>query len=143
MASFFAGDPATAYLFSLRVEAVYDIPLKSVQSFSKNNSYEHIQEGGLNDFVHLKRKPNTEPFLLKVERYVTDNVTDPLANGAELVLPIFLSVYNNTFEGKDHMRTYMFVGCTVTGKEYGQLDADRSALATETVTIAFNELYMV
>ncbi|MPM32168.1 hypothetical protein SDC9_78727 [bioreactor metagenome] len=37
-------------------------------------------------------------------------------------------------------RTYVFTGCTVTKKEYGKLDAERSELLTENVTIAYREM---
>ena len=141
--NFFSGKPSTAFSFYLRVEFMYDVPLKSVQAFSKQNKYEYIQEGGLNDYVHLKRKPNTEMFTFKVERYVSKVLTDPLANGEELIAPVFLSVYDNSGGEESRTRTYMFIGCKVVGKDYGGMDAEKSGLYTETVTIAYNEVYIV
>lgn len=138
---FYAGYPATSFSFSLRVEAAYDIPVKAVRGFAKNNNYEKIQQGGVNDYVVMKRKPIQEPFTFQVERYISNVPTDPLANGAELILPVFLTV-DKQF-GDAAARVYMFTGCVVTGKEYGELNAEKPGLATEIVTIAYRELFIL
>ena len=44
--------PVPSYNFMLRVEALIDLPCKSIKAFSKEMEYELIQEGGLNDYVH-------------------------------------------------------------------------------------------
>ncbi len=41
------------YNFMLRVEGIYDLPCRSVHSFTKENEFEFVQEGGLNDYVHM------------------------------------------------------------------------------------------
>ena len=43
-----------SFNFMLRVDGAFDIPLKSVQPFSRDNEYEPIQEGGMNDYVYLE-----------------------------------------------------------------------------------------
>ena len=48
---------APAFNFMLRVEGLFDLPCRRVHSFTKANEYEYIQEGGLNDYVHMRRKP--------------------------------------------------------------------------------------
>jgi hypothetical protein len=53
----------------LRVWGIFDVPCKSIRAFTKPNEYEFIQEGGLNDYVHIRRKPVSQPFKLVVERY--------------------------------------------------------------------------
>ena len=63
-------NPAPAFNFVLEVEAVYFLPLKSVRAFTKENEYEYIREGGVNDYIHLKRKPISKPFTFQIERYV-------------------------------------------------------------------------
>ena len=144
--NFYKSDPIVAFNYVLRVEGLYDIPCKSVRAFSKKNAYEHIQQGGLNDHVILKRKPITEPFTFQIERYTSNSVTDPLANGAELTLPIFLQVLKQPDKGfmdNETSRVYVFTGCVVTEKEYGELNAEKPGLQTEIVTIAYNELYVV
>ncbi len=140
-----------AFNFVLEVEAIYYVPLKSVKAFTKENEYEYIREGGVNDYVHIKRKPISKPFTFQVTRYVgTDRFMDPLANGTEFILPLVLYIYKSKAKQgffssapSSPSRTYVFTGATVIGKEYGELDAERSALLTETTTIAYRELIVV
>ena len=63
-------NPAVAYAFALQVEAAFFLPLKAVRVFTKENEFDYYQEGGLNDYVHMLRKPITKPFTFQVERYV-------------------------------------------------------------------------
>lgn len=137
-------NPLVNFNFMLRVEAVTDVPCKSVHSFTKNNEYEYIQEGGLNDYVHMKRKPISQPFTFRVERYVGVDYIDPLPNGTELLLPLLLFVSRKPgdFAG-DVIRCYTFTGCTVMGKEYGELSAESSGLLTEITTIAYREILVL
>lgn len=148
--AFGAAYPLTNFSFTLRVEAIFEVPLKSVKVITKNNNYERIKEGGLNDYVHLKRKPVEEAFTLQVERYLTYSVVDPLANGVELTAPLILQVYKtNGFsdsKGKadqNRGKIYVFTGCVVMGREYGALDSEKSGLATETITIGYKELFVL
>ena len=136
-------NPLVSYNFMLRVEGIFDIPCKAVHSFKKENEYEYIQEGGLNDYVHMRRKPISQPFTLTVERYVGTDYYDPLYNGAELVLPLILLVsrYNNEFGLTK--RSYVFTGCTVMSKEYGELNGEKSGLHTETIVIGYREMLVV
>ena len=137
----YAGSPIAAFSYTLRVELIYDIPVKSVRGFTRNNNYERIQQGGVNDYVIMRRKPITEPFTFQVERYISNTLTDPLANGAEMISPIFLTI--NKDANGDTGRVYMFTGCIVTGKEYAEMNAERSTLATEIVTIAYREMFVL
>ena len=142
----FGLNPATNFNFILRVEGVFDLPCKSVHVFQKENEYEYIQEGGLNDYVHMRRKPISKPFTFQVERYVGVDglLVDYLANGTELVLPLVLLVNRYHWNGYPYpTRTYVFTGCTVIGKEYGELNAERSGLLVETTTIAYREMVNV
>ena len=142
----FGLNPATNFNFILRVEGIFDLPCKSVHVFQKENEYEYIQEGGLNDYVHMKRKPISKPFTFQVERYVGVDglLVDYLANGTELVLPLVLLVNRYHWNGYPYpTRTYVFTGCTVIGKEYGELNAERSGLLVETTTIAYREMVNV
>ncbi len=152
-------NPAVAYAFALQVEAAFFLPLRSVRVFTKENEYDYYQEGGLNDYVHMLRKPISKPFTFQVERYVgvdagfadmNSGFIDPLALGTDLALPLVLYVnrspsgnwYKNiSFE--NCARAYVFTGCTVTSKEYGELNAEQSKLLTETTTIAYRELLAV
>ena len=131
------------YNYMLRVEGIYDVPCKSVHSFTKENEFEYVQEGGLNDYVHMLRKPISKPFTFTVERYVGADIVPPLPLGAELTLPIILMVsqYPNQFENAK--RTFVFTGCTVISKTYGELNAERSGLLTETIVIAYREMVEV
>lgn len=137
--------PVPGFNFLLRVEMAFDVPVKSVRAFTKNFEYEYIQEGGLNDYVHMRRKPISQPFTLEIERYAaTDLYYDPLQNGTELMLPLLLMVspYQGMFSGYSR-RTYVFTGCTVTGKEYGALDSEKSGLMTETIKIAYRQVAVI
>ena len=144
-------NPIPAFNFVLEVEAVYFLPLKSVRAFTKENEFEYIKEGGVNDYVHLKRKPISKPFTFQIERYIgTERFLDPLALGTELILPLILYVYRHgarqgiTASAPAYpARIYTFTGCTVMSKEYGELNAEKSELLTETTTIAYRELIVV
>lgn len=133
-------DPLPRTNFMLRVEGLYDVPCGKIHSFSKKNEYEYIQEGGLNDYVHMRRKPPSAPYTFVVERYAGTDYIDPLPNGAQLILPVILFVSRHPDDFLSPQRVYVFTGCTVTGKEYGELNAQESGLLTETVTIAYREM---
>lgn len=135
--------PLVNYNFMLRVEGLYDLPCKSIHGFQKENEYEYIQEGGLNDYVHIKRKPISKPFTFEVERYVGSDYFDPMPNGAELILPVILLVSRYTNKFDKTKRTYVFTGCTVTGKKFGDLTAEQSGLLVETTTIAYRQLVCI
>ncbi len=134
-------NPAVNFNFMLRVEGIYDLPCKSVRAFQRENEYELIQEGGLNDYVHMRRKPISKPFTFQVERYVGVDILDPLTSGTDLVLPVILFVNRYSVYGDFlPVRMYVFTGCTVMSKEYGELNAEKSGLLTETTTIAYREM---
>ncbi|MCR4997043.1 MAG: hypothetical protein K6A61_07060 [Butyrivibrio sp.] len=141
-------NPITGFNFVLEVEKIYLLPLKSVKGFSVENEYEYIQEGGVNNYVHLKKKPISKPFTFQVERYIgTERFQDPLALGAELKYPVILYLYrhikrNGLLERSQEKpaRTYIFTGCVVMSKEYSELNAEQSSLVTESTTISYREL---
>lgn len=151
-------NPVPSFNFALEVEAMFFMPLKSVRVFTKENEFEYYQEGGLNDYVHMLRKPISKPFTFQVERYVgmsasTDFPTsflDPLAMGTDLILPVVLYVTHRpagksgaNFSFTNTTRAYIFTGCTVISKEYGELNAERSGLLTEVTTISYRELMVM
>ncbi|MBO5092772.1 MAG: hypothetical protein J6C33_00250 [Lachnospiraceae bacterium] len=133
-------NPVINFAFMLRVEGVFDLPCRSVKGIRRENEFDYIQEGGLNDYVHLKRKAISKPFTFQVERYVGVNWVDPLPLGTELTLPVILFVNNQSFPTLKPVRNYVFTGCTVTAKDYGELNAEASGLLMETVTIAYREM---
>ncbi|MCL1822999.1 MAG: hypothetical protein FWG44_02230 [Oscillospiraceae bacterium] len=139
-------NPVVGFNFMLRVELAFDLPCKSVKAFTKENEYELIQEGGLNDYVHMRRKPISKPFTLEVERYIGIDYVDPLPNGAELALPVLLIIARyptRDFNPLTWARAYAFTGCTVMKKTYGELNGDKSELITETTTIAYREMVLL
>ncbi len=127
----------------LRVDGAFNVPLKSVSAFTRENEYDYIQEGGMNDYVYLRRKPISKPYTLRVERYITTDFNDPLSNGTELLLPLLLFVGKNTGGSMDFGRYYVFTGAVVMSKEYGALDSERSGLLTETVNIGYNQMFCI
>ena len=138
-------NPLVNFNFMLRVELMFDLPCKSVRAFTRELEYDYIQEGGLNDYVHMRRKPITRPFTLEIERYVGVDYLDPLPLGADLVLPVLLFVSRNhdQFIPGVVARTYVFTGCTVMKKTYGDLVADQSGLLVETTTLGYREMLCV
>ena len=109
--------PVINFAFMLRVEGVFDLPCKAIKGIRRENEFDYIQEGGLNDYVHLKRKAITKPFTFQVERYVGVDWVDPLPLGVELVLPVILFVNKGCFPSLKPVRTYTFTGCTVISKD--------------------------
>lgn len=132
--------PLVSYNFCLRVDGKYDLSCKSIQHFEYGNEYEYIREGGLNDYVHIRRKPATKPHTFQVERYVGSETVDHLANGTKFLLPLILFVSRKQNEFTESGRTYVFIGCTVINKSYGEANAQESGLMTETTTIAYQQL---
>ena len=133
-----------AFNFMLRVEGLFDLPCRRVHSFTKANEYEYIQEGGLNDYVHMRRKPVSQPFTFQVERYVGVDYLDPLQPGTDLILPVVLIVCRLPITAHFvPFRVYTFTGCTVMSKEYGELNAEQSGLHTETTTIGYREMMRI
>jgi len=135
--------PVINFAFMLRVEGVFDLPCKAIKGIRRENEFDYIQEGGLNDYVHLKRKAITKPFTFQVERYVGVDWVDPLPLGVELVLPVILFVNKGCFPSLKPVRTYTFTGCTVISKDYGEMNAETSGLLIETVTIAYREMVCI
>lgn len=131
------------FRFYLLVNGIFEVPLKSVRAFTRENEYDYIQEGGQNDFVHLKRKPISKPYTLQVERYVPTDLSDPLSNGTELTLPLVLYVGKNNGGEMFFGRYYIFTGAVIMSKEYGQLDAEHSGLLTETSTIGYLRMFVI
>ncbi len=151
-------NPAPSYNFALQVEGFFFVPCKSIRVFTREHEFDYYQEGGLNDYVHMLRKPISKPFTFQVERYVGVSTTsttdlgfvDALALGTELILPVLLFVsrypsyhFWENWNPQTCARVYTFTGCTVTAKEFGELNAERSGLATETTTIAYRELLVI
>ena len=132
--------PVINFSFMLRVEGVFDLPCKAVKGIRRENEFDYIQEGGLNDYVHLKRKAISKPFTFQVERYVGVNWIDPMPLGTELTLPLILFVNTRCFPAFKPARNYVFTGCTVIAKDYGEMNAEVSGLLLETVTIAYREM---
>ena len=139
--------PTPNFNFMLRVEALFDLPCKAVRAFTKANEFEYIQEGGLNDYVHMRRKPITQPFTFEVDRYVGVDYWDPLPLGAEPILPVCLLVFGGAAYRSNgtttFLRMYTFTGCTVMEKTYGELNAEQSGLYVETTKISYKECVIV
>lgn len=133
-------NPAVSFNFLLRVEGNYDLPCKKISAITRELEYESIQEGGVNDYVHLRRKPVSSPFILEVERYVCAEYFDPLPLGKQLEMPLVLYVSSAAGKFGSPVRTFTFYGCIVMGKTYGELDAGGSGLLTETTKIAYQRL---
>jgi len=136
-------NPLLSNNFLLRVDALYDIPCRRISNIKMEEEYEAIQEGGVNDYVHLRKKPVTKPHTIEIERYIGEKFFDPLPLGRKLTLPLLLYVsrYANSFDTSKLVFT--FTGCTVIAKSYGELNAEVSGLMVQKITIAFENFYVV
>ena len=80
-----AKEPLISYNFLLRVEGMLDLPCRSIKGFEKKEEYEYIQEGGVNDYVHIRRKPASEPNIFQVECYVGTEQDNVLSLGTKRI----------------------------------------------------------
>lgn len=135
--------PLTGCNFCLRIDGVHDLPCKSIQGFEYENEYEYIREGGLNDYVHMRRKPAEKPHTFQIERYAGTEPFDYLAVGTRYMLPIILFVSSRAGNFEEAERTYVFIGCTVVSKSYGRLEAGQADFLLETTTIAYQQLLCI
>lgn len=134
-----SGNTFTNVNFVLYMSEVGEISCKGIRGFSQEADYEQIQEGGLNECVHLRPKPVSKPFSIQVERYVGENYQDPFTIGT--MLPeLILKVSNRVGEFGTPSVQFLFRNCIVSGKSYNDLDAERSGLMIETTTITYESL---
>ncbi len=109
-----------------------EIPCKSIHGFRQETEEEYISEGGLNGYVHIRPRPASKPPVIEVERYVTENFTDPLPVGQALPSYLVLEVGGNL--------RFLFKGCTVAAKSYGELNAEKGGILVETTTISYQQM---
>ena len=138
-------DPLLNCNFSLRVNGITDLPLKSVHGFETAYEYDYIQEGGLNEFVHFRRKQASSAYKLEIERYVGTGDSDPLSLGKSFEIPLMLFVSRKTGNFVFADRTYVFIGAIVSAKSYGELDAKMGGdvLLVDRTTILYQKLLCV
>ena len=127
----------------LIVNGYDEIPLKSIRPFTRELEYDYIQEGGINDYVHILRKPSTKPFTIQVERYAIPKTEDPISEGTVYQVPMQLVVGENHGRKFERKRTYILMWPRILNKEIGAMDAERSGLLTETVTIAYSHMVLI
>ena len=135
-------DPVAGLNFVMRINAVLDIPLQKVHGFSQDLEYETIQQGGVNEYVTIRQKQVTQVRSFEVEFYVSKGYSSALSLGASFTIPIMILVSDvpGSFEAEHIKRMYAFTGCTVIGRTYGELDAERGALIVETAKIAYERM---
>lgn len=138
-----ANRPLGGYFFILLVEAVFDLPCKRITGISQEKEYEYIQEGGLNDYVHMREKPLSKPYTFQAERYVGVDYFDPLILGTRLQQPIILFVNRTSGKIGIPQVVFTFSDCMVTGKNYGELNAEQTGLMLETTTITYQKMEVV
>ncbi len=115
-----------------------EIGCKSIQGLEEETEYEYIQEGGLNNYVHIRRKPVLRPVALVIERYVMDGEDeDPMPCGAVFADPVAVIVKRDGRRSPQDapFLEYHFYGCVVAKKSYSSLNAEEASLLTETVTL--------
>lgn len=134
----FKSEPLINYHFLLRVDALIDVACKSVQAFGNEAEFEYLQEGGVNDYVHMLKKPITSPKVLQIECYATSTVLNAFPLGTKMLTPMILYISKQA-ENIDinFAKQFIFTGCVVKKITNGELDAERSGLITNTIEIAF------
>lgn len=132
-------DKFTNMNFELLVEG-QKLSCKSFHNFEQEVEYDSIQEGGLNDRVHIRPKPVSKPFTFQVERYVGPSYLDPLVAGKVLEHPVELDISTKLGGFGDADARFFFSGCVVTGKSYSEMDAEKSGLIVETTTVAYESV---
>lgn len=135
-----AKNPLINNIFLLRVDAVYDLACTKVSGIVQEREYENIVEGGVNDYVQLRKKPSSKPNIFQVERYIGENYLDPLPVGKQCEIPLVLYVARYLDAFINSPMIFTFSGCTVLSKKYGDLDAEHSGLMTETLQIAYQQV---
>ena len=68
-------NPSVNFNFMLRIEAAFDVPCRSIKVIRKENEYDYIQEGGVNDFVHMIRKPISKPLMIALVTFIQRSST--------------------------------------------------------------------
>lgn len=132
--------PLANYNFLLQVEGMYDVPCKSVKGINQEQEYEYIQEGGLNDRVHMRKKQQSKPYTFQVERYVGTPYEDIFIPDRVFNMPLLLIVSRYQEFFLKPSRIYKFNGCRVTSKDYGEFQSEQSGFLTESVTISYDTL---
>ncbi len=133
-------EPLINYNFLLRVEGMFDLPCRSISGFQKKEEYEYIQEGGVNDYVHIRRKPVSEPNTFQVECYVGTEQDNVLSLGTIFSMPVQILIARYPQEFENPKRIFEFKGCVVMEKKYGELNAEKSEILTEITTIAYQTM---
>ena len=133
-------EPLINYNFLLRVEGMFDLPCKSISGFQKKQEYEYIQEGGVNDYVHIRKKPASEPNTFQVECYVGTEPDNVLNLGTEFSMPVQILIARYPGEFENPKRIFEFKGCIVTEKQYGELNAEKGEILTEVTTITYQTM---
>ena len=131
--------PLLNNIFLLRVDAIYDLACTKVTGIVQEKEYENILEGGVNDYVQLRQKPSSKPNTLEIERYIGELYFDPLPVGKRCEIPLVLYVFRHVGLAKVPSMVFTFSGCTVISKKYGELNAERSGLMTETIQVAYQQ----
>lgn len=139
----FVKNPLPNHIFLLRVDAIFDLACTKVSGITQEKEYENIMEGGVNDYVQLREKPSSRPNILQVERYIGELYLDPLPVGRQCVMPLILYVDRHLDLFVASPMIFVFSGCTVMSKKYGELNAERSGLMTETIQIAYQQVSVV
>ncbi len=133
-------EPLINYNFLVGVEGMFDLPCRSISGFQKKEEYEYIQEGGVNDYVHIRRKPVSEPNTFQVECYVGTEQDNVLSLGTIFSMPVQILIARYPGEFENPKRIFEFKGCVVMEKKYGELNAEKSEILTEITTIAYQTM---
>lgn len=99
-----------------------------------------LSEGGLNDFVHIFTKPNTQGSKLTMEKGLVadDSINKTMATlypGLHLTMPVTITLYHNTADGLKPVRSWGFEDGVVSSWRLGDLDGMGSQLCIETLEI--------
>lgn len=140
----FNTEPLVNYHFLLRVNAAMDVACKRVEAFASEAEFEYLQEGGVNEYVHMLKKPITTPKVIQIEYYANNNLVSAFSVGERMLIPMVLYIAKQANNiDTNFAKQYIFSGCVVKKKTSGALDAEQSGLVTDTVEIAFETVTVI
>ena len=111
-----------------------------VSNVQRGVEYESFAEGGLNDFIHVLTKPDTQSGTLTLEKGVTadEKITKlmrVLSPGQRITVPVTITLCHRDDEDWKPVRSWGFEDGMVTRWEVTNLDGLGSELAIEKMEI--------
>ncbi|MEF9915820.1 MAG: phage tail protein [Lachnospiraceae bacterium] len=128
-------DLITKFNFLVYID-LHPFGFTKISNISHSIDYETIKEGGVNDMVHLVKKPKETPDKVVLEKGLSLGLLHdkPIQVGITLAKGILIIIMKN---GKPRMELFCDT-CMVTKWEYDGFDATSNQMAIKKIEIAYN-----